>query len=139
MKPFCEIIVAKILPAMRAIITKELMQRYGLNQTEVAQKLGITQPAISQYKRELRGYRVKLLLSNKEVMNSIKKLTANIALEDIKSRQIPEKFCEICEKIRREKIICQMHEGVYPSIAPCDFCFRQTFSQPCMQSQRAQK
>jgi len=49
MKPFCEIIVAKILPAMRAIITKELMQTYGFNQTEVAQKLGITQPAISQY------------------------------------------------------------------------------------------
>lgn len=124
MKPFCEIIVAKILPAMRAIITKELVQTYNFNQTEVAKKLGITQPAISQYRRELRGYRVKLLLSNKEIMDSIKKLTADIALGNIKSRQIPEKFCEICEKIRKEKIICRMHEGVYPAIAPCDSCFR---------------
>jgi len=124
MKPFCEIIVAKILPAMRAIITKELMQTYGFNQTEVALKLGITQPAISQYNRELRGYRVKLLQSNSKIMNEIKKLTAEIASGNTKSKKIPEKFCEICEKIRREKIICKLHEINYPPISPCDFCFR---------------
>lgn len=124
MKPFCEIIVAKILPAMRAIITKELVDTYNFNQTETAKKLGITQPAISQYRRELRGYSVKLLTSNKEVMDVIKKLATDIALGNIKSSQMPEKFCEICVKIRKEKIICRMHEGVYPSIAPCDLCFR---------------
>ena len=85
MKPFCEIIVAKILPAMRAIITKELMQTYGLNQTEAAKKLGITQPAISQYNRELRGYNVKLLQSNKKVIGEIKELAAAIASGKTKS------------------------------------------------------
>ena len=124
MKPFCEVIVAKILPAMRAIITKELMQTYKLNQTEVAKKLGITQPAISQYNRELRGYRVKLLQSNKKIMNEIKKLTDDIASGSTKSKKIPEKFCEICLKIRKEKIICQLHETNYPSIRPCSTCLR---------------
>ena len=124
MKPFCEIVVGKILPAMRALITKELIENYNFNQTEAAKKLGITQPAISQYRRELRGYRVKLLLSNKEVTDSIKKLAADIALDNIKPKQILGRFCEICEKIRKGKIICKIHEGIYPSIAPCDLCFR---------------
>lgn len=124
MKPFCEIVVAKILPAMRAIITKELMNTYGMNQVEVAQRLGITQPAISQYSRELRGYNVKLLQSNKKIMNEIKDLTAKIASGDTKSNKIPEKFCDICEKIRKERIICKMHENNYPSIKPCNTCLR---------------
>lgn len=124
MKPFCEIIVAKILPAMRAIITKELMQTYGFNQTEAAQKLGITQPAISQYNRELRGYRVKLLKSNSKIMSEIKKLTAEIASGDTKSGKIPERICEICGKIRKEKIVCKLHESDYPPISPCSICFR---------------
>jgi hypothetical protein len=38
MKPFCEIIVANILPAIRAVVAKELIEEYGLNQTEVSKK-----------------------------------------------------------------------------------------------------
>lgn len=124
MKPFCEVIVADILPAMRALIAKELTQAYGFNQTEVSKKLGITQPAISQYKRELRGYRVKLLQSNKNIMRSIRILSQQIASGKVKSSDAHEKFCEICLMIRKEKIVCRMHEKIYPTVAYCNLCFR---------------
>ncbi len=124
MKPFCEIIVADILPALRALIAKELTDTYDLSQTEVSKKLGISQPAVSQYKSELRGYRVKLLKSNKNTMKFIKELTKQIASGEIKSFEIHKKLCEICMVIRKEKIICNMHEKVYPAVASCKLCFR---------------
>lgn len=124
MKPFCEIIVADILPAVRAIVAKELIEEYDLNQTEVSKKLGITQPAVSQYKSELRGQGVKILKSNKQVMSSIKSLSKKIASGEISSKEIHQNFCNICLKIRKEKIICRLHVNAYPSIAYCNLCFK---------------
>lgn len=124
MKPFCEVIVADALPALRALITKELMQIHGLNQTEVSKKLGITQPAVSQYRRELRGHKLRLLLDNEEIMGLIKKLSHEIALSDMPAIGIHEKLCEICRKMREEGVICRLHASRYPSIGPCKICFK---------------
>jgi len=122
MKPFCELIVANVLPGIRALITKDLIQQ-GFNQNDISKKLGITQPAISQYKRELRGGRIKILEKNREVMGLIKKLSSEIAIGDVKPKQIHLKICEICLKVRKEGIICKMHEDSYPDLERCEICF----------------
>jgi predicted transcriptional regulator len=124
MKPFCEIIVTDILPAMRAIVAKELIEEYGLNQTQVSKKLGITQPAVSQYKSELRGRGVKILYSDKKIMCSIKNLSKKIASDEIDLKKIHQNFCKICLKIRKEKIICKLHTEAYPSLSRCNLCFK---------------
>jgi hypothetical protein len=124
MKPFCEIIVTDILPAIRAVVAKDLVEKYGLNQTEISKRLGITQPAVSQYKSELRGHGVKILQSNKEIMNSIKDLSRKIASDEINSKEIHQNFCKICLEIRKEKIICRLHANASPSLAYCDLCFK---------------
>ncbi len=124
MKPFCEIIVSDILPALRAIIALELVQEYGLTQTQVAKKLGITQPAISQYNKELRGQKVKMIQNNKGVMEMVKKFAAEIAAGKARPQDMQEWFCEVCLKIRKERLICKMHEHAYPVIVSCDFCQR---------------
>ncbi len=123
MKPFCEVIVSSVLPALRAMIADELMRTYNLKQTEVSEKLGITQPAISQYRRELRGNRVKLLKSNKKIMNLVQSLSHDVANGKANAMKAHEKFCAICKKVREEKIICRMHESAYPALAPCKTCF----------------
>ena len=48
MKPSCEVVVKYVLPVFRAMVAKELIVKYKLSQNEVAQKLGITQAAVSQ-------------------------------------------------------------------------------------------
>ncbi len=101
MKLFCETIFDDTLPAIRAIITNELIQNYGLNQLEIAEKLGITQPAVSQYKHGLRGRRVRLLISNPKLMEWIKQLTADIVDGRV---NLPEKVCEICAATRGHNI-----------------------------------
>jgi len=122
MKPFCEVIVSSILPAIRSIITKELLGTYGLTQKEAADLLGLTQPAISQYSRESRGFKVKLLEKQPEIMKMIDDLTKDIVSERMSPKQIQSKFCEICKNIRESRVICYLHEEIYPQIAPCLKC-----------------
>ena len=44
-----EVISEEILPAIRSMMATRLSDDYGLNQEEIADKLGLTQPAVSQY------------------------------------------------------------------------------------------
>jgi predicted transcriptional regulator len=76
MKPFCEVVTASVLPAVRSIMTKELLTKYNMTQQETADILGITQPAVSQYNKHSRGSKVKLLEKEKEVLSMINGLTA---------------------------------------------------------------
>ncbi len=101
MRIFCEAVFSEILPALRAVIAKELLETYRMTQEEVSKKLGITQPAVSQYKSGLRGTKVKLLTSNENLMILAKKIAAEIASGDIKFH---EKICEVCEETRKGKI-----------------------------------
>jgi hypothetical protein len=122
MKPFCEVIVTTILPAVRSLITRELLSTYHLTQKETADLLGLTQPAISQYLRESRGFKVKLLEDQPKIMKMINDLTKEIAAEKLDAKEIQSRFCSICKSVRSSKIICQLHKEIYPSIVPCSVC-----------------
>jgi len=122
MKPFCEVIVTTILPAIRSLITRELLSSYHLTQKEAADLLGLTQPAISQYYRESRGFKVKILEKQPEIMKMIDNLTRDIAAERLNAKEIQSKFCSICKSVRESKAICRLHEEIYPLIAPCSEC-----------------
>lgn len=122
MKPFCEVIVTTILPAIRSLITKELLKTYGLTQKQVAELLGLTQPAISQYNREYRGFNIKLLEKDPEIIKIIDDLTEQIYERKLTPDQILLSFCNICKKVRENRIICSLHEEIYPQIAPCLKC-----------------
>ena len=123
MKPFCEIIVSDVLPGLRSILTNELSETYGMTQTHISKKLGMTQPAISQYMRNLRGRKVKIISSNKKIMDMIKELAKDIATKDVDSKYIHKKICEICKTVRKEGLICKIHEKSCPSLESCGLCF----------------
>jgi predicted transcriptional regulator len=125
MKPFCEVIVASILPAIRSIITKELLTTYKLTQKQTADLLGLTQPAISQYNHESRGFKVKLLEKQSKIMKMIDDLTKDIVSGKLDPKEIQIKFCRICRNVRENRMICHLHEEIYPSIAPCMKCPQQ--------------
>jgi len=128
MKPYCEVIVTTVLPAIRSIVTKELLSNYHLTQEEAADLLGLTQPAISQYLRESRGFKVKLLENHPRIMRMIDDLTKDIAAERITPKEMQSRICSICKNARNSKIICHLHEEIYPAIAPASVCpdLRQT-------------
>ncbi len=122
MRPYCEIVVSELLPAIRAEITRELIEKHGFKQAEVSEELGITQPAVSQYRRRRRGSRYDLLSEDKKVRDLIKDICSQIGSHKIESREMHQRFCEICKTIRSRRLICNNHERAYPTIAPCNFC-----------------
>ncbi|MBR9682167.1 MAG: helix-turn-helix domain-containing protein [Candidatus Aenigmarchaeota archaeon] len=124
MKPFCEVIVQDILPALRALMAKELMSTHNLTQQEVAKKLGISQAAVSQYRREMRGFKIKLLQKDKEIMDSVEKLATRIASEDVDTIGASDECCLICKSIRNKKLICELHMEAAPNFEGCKTCFK---------------
>ena len=50
-----EVMVWFILPAIRREITNALIYTYSVPQKEIARRFGLTEPAISQYKKGVRG------------------------------------------------------------------------------------
>jgi uncharacterized protein len=125
MKPFCEIIVADIMPAIRSIITNELVRTYHLSQVSVSKKLGVTQPAVSQYLRALRGTNVKIIQSDQDVMSMISKLAKDIATGDVDPKFMHRGLCAICKKIREDGLVCKLHfkDHAGKGKGGCDICF----------------
>lgn len=120
MRPFCEIMVQDIFPTVRALIARELMETFNYNQAETAQKMGVTQPAISQYSRELRGKKAKLLEANLVVGNSIKLAAKQLA----KAKNPYESgiLCGVCRDIRKSGILCTLHREAIPVLKNCNLC-----------------
>lgn len=121
MKPRCELIAIHVLPTVRAIIAKKLMSEHGYTQKRVADKMGLTQPAVSQYKSSLRGNKAQLLLNNQNVSAAIsdfaKKIYSGISVE-----QQTLEFCALCKLMVSEGLACQMHRDIDESVSACTVC-----------------
>lgn len=96
MKVRCEIFVTEILPNLRKEIVILLYKKYGLSQSKIAEKLGITQAAVSQYLNNNRGK--KEINFDKNEKKIIEEIAHIIATQD-NSKNVGNLFCEIC--IRR--------------------------------------
>ena len=120
MKPVCEVMVQQVFPSVRAVISRELIYEYKLNQNEVAKLLGVSQPAISQYIRQLRGEK-KALLENEKVVREVKRICEKIHDEKIGRIELMNEFCALCKTMTSNGLICKMHKNIY-NISGCNSC-----------------
>lgn len=93
----CEHILWKALPAIRKEIAARLIEDFGLNQKETAEKLGITPAAVCQYLSKKRGH---FEITNKTIQTEIKISAERIIKEE--TAIIPE-TCRICQLLRQRK------------------------------------
>jgi len=96
MKLFCEV-VADLLPSLRALVAEELMHEYKLSQKEIARRLFVTQPAVSQYLRKLRGADRNML--NGTASQEVKALCTQIYNNEIAEEELLKRFFDICNSI----------------------------------------
>ncbi len=128
MKPVCEVIVKEVLPVVRALVAKRLIDFHGLSQNKAAFLLGMTQPAISQYKRQLRGYRAGLFKNYPKIQELINDLAKKIAFGEVREEELTIEFCKICKILRSEEfvgILCEAHKKFYPSLENCKICYKE--------------
>ena len=105
MKPFCERFSSEILPVVKAMIARKMMEDYKLSQNRIADLLQLTQPAISQYKRSLRGSKFEILESDEKVLSLMEKLTKELAHGEMSEDEKQFFYCRICKKIQENKIV----------------------------------
>jgi predicted transcriptional regulator len=97
----CEILVKNILPAIKAIMVKELHETYSNSQKEIANLLGITQPSVSYYLHGARGVKaIEIIKENKTVYQSIIEITERFANSKIATKELLKEICSICLEIR---------------------------------------
>ncbi|MEW6222463.1 MAG: hypothetical protein AB1476_04015 [Candidatus Hadarchaeota archaeon] len=124
MRPPCEVVVKEVLPAMRAMLVRELTERHQMNQVEVARRLGITQPAVSHYLRMARGVRQK-----SPVIKSLEKRVGEFACEisnrNLNHKQMIASYCGICRSLSKKQILCLLHFKTAPYLQRegCSVCF----------------
>ena len=118
MRPPCEVIVQLVLPALRAELAKMLMNEYGMKRGEVADALGISRSAVSQYLMEKRGISLEL---GEEVDSLLRKLAEMIVNKKSKD-DITRSFCEMCKEIQRQGLICELHHFLSKVEDSCKTC-----------------
>jgi uncharacterized protein len=122
MKPYCEMASQYLLPTIRALIARTLMEKHKMTQQEAATKIGLTQSAISQYMRQLRGSNIKIIEKDKELMDEIDKFAGRIASGELSNLSVLDEFCVICRLARRKRLLCELHTKHYPDLKDCNIC-----------------
>ncbi|MCX6816021.1 MAG: helix-turn-helix domain-containing protein [Candidatus Aenigmarchaeota archaeon] len=86
--------MAEMLPSLRAEIARELSLSHKLNQKEVAQLLGVSQPAVSQYLRRIRGKKREIY--NENVQKEIKILCEKI-INGMPKQDLENELYNLCK------------------------------------------
>jgi len=119
----CEIAVKSVIPAIRAVMAKELVRSYGLKQNEVAEILGISQSAVSRYAGQVRG-RVIEINDMKEIRPLVSKMMNLVLNRTYQRAELLELFCQACAIIRMKSLMCEFCHKTDPKIRieECGFC-----------------
>ncbi len=100
-----------LIPCVRALVAKELVNRYKLRQIDVAKMLGVTQAAVSQYLRGARGNMIDLK-EDREIMEIVNRIATGLANKDLTKKELSLLVCEICYQARKKRIYCKSNVRV---------------------------
>ncbi|MGY0288090.1 MAG: transcriptional regulator [Thermoproteota archaeon] len=102
----CELVVKIIIPCIRAIVARELVLNHNMTQVKVAEILGVTQGAVSQYVRGYRGSSVDLE-KVPEIRKLLDKLINGLATGSLREDEAMKLVCDICDTARKKGVFCR--------------------------------
>lgn len=113
-----EIETRTLIPALRAILAKKLMEIYNIQEEDISKMLGVTQAAISNYIRGTRGNPELIikLLSIKEVSEMIDEIASNLSTNMAYTPASLSKFIGLCNYIKSSLLICDIHHNLETNI-----------------------
>lgn len=102
----CEVAVKSVIPAVKALMANELVEKHGLKQNQVAELLGISQSAVSKYTKKLRGYVIKID-NIEEVQTPVNGMVALVTSGTYRRTDFLRLFCQACIAVRKKGLMCQ--------------------------------
>ena len=94
----CEKFIREYLPSIRNILANKLFIS-GLHQAEIADKLYLSQGAVSFYCNNERGVNSGKLLENIKISKKIEEIIEVLILKDLSKEALENCYCEICKLI----------------------------------------
>ena len=121
-----EIESKSLIPALRAILAKDLANKHHIREDEISKMLGVTQAAISNYIRGTRGdpKLIEKLLEDKQVAVMINDISDSLSSDKAYTPSNLSKFIGLCNYIKSSLLICDIHHNLESNIddAVCKEC-----------------
>ncbi|SES77783.1 hypothetical protein SAMN04488587_0933 [Methanococcoides vulcani] len=111
MKPTCEIMVQKVLPAIRAELARSMMVDHGCTQQQVADILGLSRAAVSQYVSAKRGAEVGF---SEETIEEIRTFATKL-VNGSSDKVLTEGMCNVCKFVQRSG-------WLYKNVPGAEYC-----------------
>jgi predicted transcriptional regulator len=107
-----------LIPALRAILAKKLAANHDIREDEISRMLGVTQAAVSNYIRGIRGNPelIEKLLAEEQVVKMIADITDRLAAEKDYTAATLSKFIGLCNYIKTSLLICDIHHNLESNI-----------------------
>ncbi len=118
----CEIIVEKFLPQIRSMVALELKEKYGLRGNVIANLIGCSDAAVSQYLHGVRGTHSEFLSDFPEIQGFVESVSKELYEKREEGMELTEKLGEICSRLRGNKLFVEMYSKGKDSKF-CDLCF----------------
>ncbi|MBU0898294.1 MAG: cysteine desulfurase NifS [Nanoarchaeota archaeon] len=109
-----EIEVWYVLPAIRKEFAMKMVKK-GMKQREIANKLGITEAAISQYIKNKRASKIKL---DEKIIKEIDRAVERV----LKGSSVLQEIQNVCSFVKREGYLCKIHRKYGTPPKKCDIC-----------------
>lgn len=104
----CESVVKDLLPALRSKTTRYLYNDYHLSQAEIAQRLGVTQAAVSKYlSAGPTGRGAKVIAADAKLDEVARRLAQEIAVQKVGDSKLSKSVCDICELMSEQKCMAR--------------------------------
>jgi predicted transcriptional regulator len=118
-----ELASKSVIPAIRALIVKRLVEERGMTQQEAAKLLGVIQPAVSKYLHQKRGAAIKLN-GIKEIDRATDEIAEMVTTQKAQPIEVMSKIEAACDYVRRNRYMCDLHKKLEPSmdIDSCHIC-----------------
>ncbi len=118
-----ELASKSVIPAIRALVVKRLVEEHGMTQQEAAKLLGVTQPAVSKYLHEKRGAAIKLN-GIKEIDQATGEIARLVSTQKVPQIEVMSKIEAACDYVRRNRYMCDLHKKLEPTmdVNSCHVC-----------------
>ncbi len=118
-----ELASKSVIPAIRALIVKRLVEEHGMTQQEAAKSLGVTQPAVSKYLHQKRGAAIRLN-GIKRIDEATDEIAEMVSSHKAGPLEVMSKIEAACDYVRRNRYMCDLHKKLEPSmdIDSCHIC-----------------
>jgi len=115
--------VKTVLPAVKAVMARSIVEKHGLNEKQTADLLGLSQSAVSRYVGRERG-NILPLESSTAILALIDQMVTFLVKEPDKKAELLDLFCQTCTAIREKGLMCPYCQKEMPQkwAENCWFC-----------------